>query len=212
MLLAGAGKTKLVSRIVDSYSNRPETEGLAYFYCNRNESSRRAPESIFRCLVKQLAQPRERDGHKLHQGLSDIYQKKKQTGFASAALTMQEAVDLIQDMTKGYAKTLLTIDALDECEEDSRAEVISAVDKLQDRSLGLKILISSRRNEDIKVQLQKAGNLGISATDNENDIKKFVQQKIHEDEQRRTKQGIRLVPEPLKEKIAMTLLEQSQGM
>ena len=34
---AGAGKTKLVSRVIDHLAKRPHDEALAYFYCSRSE-------------------------------------------------------------------------------------------------------------------------------------------------------------------------------
>lgn len=44
--------------------------------------------------------------------------------------------------------------------------------------LPVKVLISSRRNEDIKARLQDKANIGIEATDNENDICTFVLARI----------------------------------
>ncbi|KAJ5899912.1 hypothetical protein N7495_004656 [Penicillium taxi] len=70
------------------------------------------------------------------------------------------------------------------------------------------VLISSRRNEDIKFRLEQKVNIGIDATDNQGDITKFVLEKIEQ------VQGSRRIPigEKLKDKIVSTLLEKSQGM
>jgi hypothetical protein len=50
--IAGAGKTKLVSKVVDDLTSRLDdkssnNEALAYFYCDRNEEQRRDPETYF---------------------------------------------------------------------------------------------------------------------------------------------------------------------
>ncbi|KAB5524005.1 hypothetical protein GE09DRAFT_486540 [Coniochaeta sp. 2T2.1] len=59
--LAGAGKTKLSSKVVDDVRSRlsdPEDqETLAHFYCDANRSSHKTALAILRSLVKQLSAP-----------------------------------------------------------------------------------------------------------------------------------------------------------
>src|SRR5579871_6444231 len=45
VLLAGAGKTKLTANVINHLSNLPDDQAVAYFYCSRNEESRRDPEN-----------------------------------------------------------------------------------------------------------------------------------------------------------------------
>src|SRR5689334_11737855 len=86
---AGAGKTKLVSRVIDHVSNDPRDQALAYFYCNHNESTRRDPKNILRSFVKQLSISPSTGT--VHNALLEIYEKKKRAGFASAVLTFEDS-------------------------------------------------------------------------------------------------------------------------
>ncbi|KAK2767853.1 hypothetical protein FQN53_006444 [Emmonsiellopsis sp. PD_33] len=205
--IPGAGKTKLISRAIDEFETRPDSVGLAYFYCNRNESSRRQPENVIRSFVKQLST--SRNGDAIPDTLEEIYQKKRATGFASAKLSFEESGDLLLELVQGYSRTVLILDALDECEENTRRSLLKWFNRIIiNQAQHLKILISSRRDGDIQHQLGKEANIGIEATDNENDISKFVLERIVESQDDRQYP----IPDCLQEEIVQTLLEKSQGM
>ena len=204
--VAGAGKTKLVANVIDHFSNRPHNEALAYFYCNRNEELRRDPENVLRSFVKQLSI--SRDEQAIQDALVEIYKKKKRTGFSSAQLTYEEAESLLSNLMQAYSRTTLVLDALDECRESSRFALIDTFGRLITVSSQLKILISSRRDQDIKLQLEKKANIGIEATDNQDDISKFVLVRINEDQQRRRI----ALSDILRKQIVETLLDKSRGM
>jgi Cdc6-like AAA superfamily ATPase len=204
--LAGAGKTKLVATVIDSFFSRPYEEALAYFYCDRNEESRQDPENILRSFVKQLSISQDEEA--IQDVLVEIYKKKKRTGFASSQLTFEEAESLLLNLMQAYSRTTLVLDALDECREGSRSMLIDSFARLIKVSPQLKIFISSRRDKDIKLQLEKESNVGIEATDNQDDISKFVLARIDEDQQRRR----RPFSDKLRRQIFETLLDKSQGM
>ena len=204
--VAGAGKTKLVANVIDHFSNRPHNEALAYFYCNRNEESRRDPENVLRSFVKQLSI--SRDEQAIQDALVEIYKKKQRSGFASAQLTYEEAESLLSKLMQAYSRTTLVLDALDECREGSRLALIDTFRRLIELSSQLKILISSRRDQDIKLQLEMEASVGIEATDSQDDISKFVLARIGEDQERRR----RPLSDTLRQEIVETLLDKSQGM
>jgi hypothetical protein len=52
-----------------------EDEAVAYFYCNRNEESRRNPQNVLRSLVKQLAV--SPDMGAIHTILVELFNKKQ---------------------------------------------------------------------------------------------------------------------------------------
>jgi hypothetical protein len=203
---AGAGKTKLVSRVIDHISKNPCDQALAYFYCNRNESTRRDPENILRSFVKQLSMSSSTST--VHNALVEIYKKKERAGFASAKLTFEDSQSLLLVLIQEYSQTILVLDALDESDERVRVELIGFFNYLVAKSQHLKIFISSRRDDDIKCQLEKKANIGIEATDNSDDISKFVAEKIHQGQKHRRKP----ISENLRNEIVQTLLEKSQGM
>src|SRR5437667_4609582 len=112
-LLAGAGKTKLSSRVIDYVSqNSPHDQAMAYFYCNRNDTTRRSPEIILRSFVKQLSIS-QGEGT-IHNALVEVYNVKKRGGFASAKLTFEDCKSLLPALIQTYPRTLLVLDALDE--------------------------------------------------------------------------------------------------
>jgi len=137
-----------------------------------------------------------------------MYKEKQATGFASTQLRYREAEDLLLELMRPYSRTTLVVDALDECRKESRSKLITTFNRLIQRQPHLKVFISSRRDGDIKHQLQKEANFGIEATDNQDDIAKFVYDTI------KTKQKKRRLPlsDELCEQIVETLLHKSRGM
>ena len=101
------------------------------------------------------------------------------------------------------------MDALDECERKARFEFMNILDKLvAESSKPVKILISSRRDRDIKRHFESRPNLEISATNNRDDIAMFVNHEITANEGCwKAEMG----PE-LKKLICNTLVEKSGGM
>jgi peptidyl-tRNA hydrolase len=182
---------------------------VAYFYCNRNEEQRRDPENVLRSFIRQLSTSPETDA--IHDSLIQLYKEQHKTQrqrYSSTKMPLRDRETLVQQLINTYSHTILVIDALDECYEKTRIQFIAVLDELVRKSSRLKILISSRKNEDIKYQLEKKLNVGISATDNQNDISKFVATAIKEDE--RTRRNA--IPSELKGKIVQTLLDKSDGM
>jgi hypothetical protein len=207
--IAGAGKTKLVSKVIDDLTSRPldVAEARAYFYCDRNQEPYRKPENILRSFVKQLSIPStDEDG--IHSCLVELYNQKSRDGFASERIDLVESEALLLQLIQTYSRTTLVLDALDECHDDSRVKIIELFDRLLKSSKSLKIFISSRRDDNIKWRLEKKTNIGIEATDNHSDISKFVAEAIREDQKKRRNQ----IPADLQQEIIDTLLVKSNGM
>jgi hypothetical protein len=111
-------------------------------------------------------------------------------------------------LVQAYSRTILVLDALDETHKQPRAELIDTFGDLINESPQLKIFISSRRDDDIKSQLAKGANVGIEATDNENDIGKFVMDQIDQAQKHRRNP----ISPDLRQDIIQVLLDKSQGM
>ena len=211
---AGAGKTKLVSTVVSSLqqglSEGPQREALAYFYCDRNQADRQSPEQIMRSYVRQLSTPRDSD--MIPSCIGKCYAEKERPGFASSSLTFQECCALVRELITMYTKVTLVLDALDECDRSTRHHLINEIHNLASGSTPcvIKVFVSSRPDRDIKHRFQVGPNVCISATDNREDIKKFLVSAINNSPQYWLAE-VTSAP-GLQEEIVNTLHEKADGM
>jgi hypothetical protein len=206
-MIAGAGKTYLTSRVIDEIQDvlksNPNHEGLAFFYCNRNETERQEPLSVLRSFVRQLSTIAH-DEDSMQKNLRQLH---IQTRLKASELSMDICKGLLLEFINLYPKTTLILDALDECDKRKRGVLIEIFDYfLNHASRPVKIFISSRPDGDIKERFKSRANIEIQATDNHDDIATFVESEITK--HRRWK---KISPE-LQAEIVETLQEHSQGM
>jgi Cdc6-like AAA superfamily ATPase len=206
-MIAGTGKTYLTSRVIDgirdALKKNPNHEGLAFFYCNRNEAERQEPLSVLRSFVRQLSTiANEEDSVQ-----KNLRQLHIQTRLKASELSMDVCKGLLLEFINLYPKTTLVLDALDECDKRKRGVLIETFDYFLDHALRpIKIFISSRPDGDIKERFKGRVNIEIQATDNHDDIATFVQSEITK--HRRWKK----ISPRLQEEIVETLQKRSQGM
>ncbi|KAK4235733.1 hypothetical protein C8A03DRAFT_17559, partial [Achaetomium macrosporum] len=203
----GAGKTFLASQVVDHVQAildaSPNHEGFAFFYCNRHETDRRKPLSILRSYVCQLSTVASTPGE-MRGKLRNLY---RETRLRGSHLTLEACKEQLLESVNLYPRTTLVLDALDECEPDTRSCLVDTLEFLLQRSeRPLKIFISSRPDGDIRDRFLSRPNIEIQATDNQDDITKFVNEEII----KRRRWG-KLSP-ALREDIVKTLLHGTQGM
>jgi hypothetical protein len=151
--------------------------GLAFFYCSRNtaEPNRSIPKLILASLARQLSNVKPEQP--LLQPALQLYEHRKARGFASRSLIIPETRDLIIQLTKCYPRITLIIDALDECDPETRFELLEALQMILQASKNVvKIFISSRSDQDIVFHLTDYPNLEISSERNGDDIAYFVEE------------------------------------
>jgi hypothetical protein len=204
---AGTGKTYLTSRVIDEFrdtlNSARNNEGLAFFYCNRNEATRRNPLLVVRSFVRQLSTAFAHEGS-IHKDLKSFCTQSRING---SEPTMANCKELLLKLLNSYPQTTLVLDALDECEKEKRGELIEVFRHLlENASRPVKIFISSRPDGDIKEVLKENANVYIQATDNSHDISIFVQNEIIK--HRKWKK----MDPTLREEIIDTLQEGGQGM
>jgi len=210
-ILAGAGKSKLVSTVVDSLRgtlrNAQNDESLAYFYCDRNQSDRRNPVLILNSLVKQLSTSQSCDA--IQPSLVQLHAEKEITGFASNEINIEESEKILPELVNVHPQTTIVPDALDECDRRTRGRLIEVLDGLLEQSSKpIKIFISSRPDQDIKDRFDSEPNVRIQATDNQSDISTFVENKIEKSPEKWRKR----ISADLRWDIRKTLVEKSNGM
>lgn len=186
----------------------PNNEAFAYFYCDRNQSDRQDPSSILSSFVRQLSTPRNHDGAIPH-SIIKMYNQKEQTAFASGKLKLEESQIFLAELFQIYSQVTLIVDALDECDKKTRSGFIDVLDKfIVESSKPVKILISSRRDKDIKHCFEGGPNLEIRAIDNQDDIAMFVKHEVTASEKFWQDE----MSFELKDLVCSTLVERSGGM
>lgn len=191
-------------------SNSTSKRAFAFFYCRRAEAERRKPENILRSFLKQLALLNGKSLSTLH----TKYMEKKRQGFLSNSLSLTECQELLIKMISQFSMTILILDALDECEEDSRHSFMAVLNRFVEQNLPVRIIISSRPDDDISAEFRDGTNFKLSATDNSYDIMTFVQGKM--EEYRNSKKSKRRMNSAISEKLEKQIIDvfkdKSDGM
>ncbi|KAI1115050.1 hypothetical protein F5Y14DRAFT_450409 [Nemania sp. NC0429] len=206
----GSGKTYLTSRVIDeieaTLTGRANDESFAFFYCSRNEENRRNALDVLRSYVRQLSRtPQKLDF--INPQLKDLYMKYKLT---YSGWTLGSCQACLVNLLNLYPRTILILDALDECHPEERTNLLDFFNSVpRQTSKPVSIFISSRPEGDIRDCLIDLPNIEIQATDNEEDIAKFVSKSIETN-------GRWKIPlqrnQNLKDEVIQTLLIRSNGM
>ncbi|KAI3529843.1 hypothetical protein CSPX01_15222 [Colletotrichum filicis] len=182
----GTGKSFLSSKVIDHYrihdkfassSSSEPSVGLAFFYCNSSDRNRQSFESILRSYVRQLG---EVTGHpeSIHKELFKLYQSRQ----IQSDITREDCKKALVEMIKSYPRTVLILDALDECNKDTRRDIVELFELLVKKTKSLKIFIASRPEHDISDHLRSFQELSptitINTSDNQGDIEKFVNTEV----------------------------------
>jgi len=200
-------RSMLIQQLLDDF-RKGQNPNPVYFYCARSsaEPKRADPESILLNIVKQMSclEPGEPI-------LGPVRERYKQRD-ASGSLGLEECTDIIINLIKDRPLTTIVLDALDECDEEKRPDLLEALTEILQRSTNLvKIFVSSRNDHDIVCQLTEYPNLEIQANKNHEDIVKFVHSEI-EHSMRIRKATFGTISTTLKQRVIQVLCDGAQGM
>ena len=145
-----------------------------FFYCTRNaaEPERSKPKSILASIIGQLScvQP----GASLLAPVIKMY-KIQGEGFETSGIDLDDSKDLIISMIETYDMATIVIDALDECDPQTRQDLLDTLEVILRESLGLvKIFVSSRDDQDIVDTLRNYPNMEVSSQKNSADTSSCV--------------------------------------
>lgn len=151
-------------------------------------------------------------GSEFLQPIVDKYQERKKEGFVTGPLDADECRDLIIQLLPNYRQSNIVIDALDECDKQTRSKLLSVLATIMESMPDLvKIFISSRDDDDIVLKLNRRPTIRISSKDNSGDIERFVQSEIEKRiSSRELLHG--KVSESLKGHVIKTLINGADGM
>lgn len=213
ILSAGAGKTKLSSKVIDNakaHLNRSrKKEAMVYFYCDRNRSDHRDPASIIRSFIRQLSADTDtkEDVCKI---VDEHWRSEKLKGFPSKELAFDNCKKFLPMLVAAHAKTIMVLDGLDECDRESRHDLISLLKNLaDDPSCLVKIFISSREDRDLFQNFISRTHLRVQANDNGDDIKTYVLAHLQNTSNSWFREKL---PQELKASILRTFSDKSDGM
>lgn len=216
-VLVGAGKSTLVSIIIDEISTRitaANEERLSYFYCNKasRPTELESPSTILRSIVKQLSRFDD-------EPIMDLVANKYKEKIGAGHLNRPECVEIIRKLTNLYPMTTIIIDGLDEAPKEMRSDFLTDLHEIMTQSLSLvKVFVASRSEPDIKLRFGDfenediASSLRMGIDDNTEDIQRFVHERLAEDIKTHRLLPGTTVTEGLKQKIASTLISKAQGM
>lgn len=153
---------------------------LAYFYCNYKEDQRRDPASIVRSLVKQLClrTPGIGSSSSFPDPVLSLYNKRKADADLSNTLSINECKDLLIRLSAGFRRTTIIVDALDECDPDTRGKLCDLLTDVVSSSMGVKIFITSRDDGDLRTKFEESPNVYIQERDNSDDINCYIEGEI----------------------------------
>lgn len=193
--------------MIKNFERCSHDEALVYFYCDRNKAEYRDPIFILRSFIRQLSLSQSKNA--IHNSIVDLYNQEQNIGFASDKINMTEAQTILLNLISTYPNTYFIVDALDECDKETRNRFIDILNFFVLESPNpVKIFISSRPDQDIVHRFGHGPNVAIRATDNHDDIVKFVNQEIRESPPHWRER----IDDELKRVICESLIEKSNGM
>jgi hypothetical protein len=208
-------RSSVIEYLIKESSSNTQSALISYFYCARNaaESERSDPDEILRSILKQLSC--SLPDLPIRTPVAKAYTKKREeaevNGCEPEKLTLVESVELILALLENNPATII-VDALDECDMARRHEFLMALDKIIGESANLvKVFVSSRDDHDIVCRLTGSPNVYIRASDNGEDIERFVRSEVTQSvKAKRLLSGN--VSEELQSQIIDALIGGAQGM
>lgn len=188
-----------------TFVDKDPNQAFAFFYFKRDDSSRNTALSCLRSIVRQLSTSPGRPGHiqaTLRKLCIECQKKGRELSWDLSKQQLEESLHI-------FPRTTIIIDALDECTEDHRTDLVGIFSDLMATSTRLLVFISGRPDTTgIQRALQNRTVLKIGTEDNQDDIERYVREKIANhrgwDDFRDT--------ESTKETFILTLRKKSQGM
>ena len=182
----GIGKTMISSFLVQELAHLAEQSlqmTLAYYFCDDKDDKRRTATAILRGLLLQLLRQRP----VLFKHIQPGFDMSRDTLFTNFHSLWRVFVSVVQDPEADDVYCL--IDALDECEKESRqlflTSLTSFFDLQQNITTSVKFIVTSRRENDIEEELLSADNpyvqdLHIDKGNVNRDLYKFINVKVNQ--------------------------------
>ena len=206
----GIGKTMISSFMVAELAHLAELSSqmtLAYYFCDDKDERRRTATAILRGLLLQLLRQRPI----LFKYIQDDFNLSRDSLFTNFHALWRIFDGIVKDPEAGEVFCL--VDALDECEKESRQLFLTHFTNLfcsaESKKGAFKFLVTSRREIDIEESFSAASpaiqNLQVDSGKVNDDLSKFIDFKVDKLSKKKRYQ-------PMQDRIKSALTEKAGGI
>lgn len=202
--IPGAGKTILAASVIEEALQWASPAiAVAFVYCDYKDATTQDPIQILGALAKQIARQNEQSFEKLEA----FYNNHHPKGEESAPYDAQNLRDLVLEMSKFYERTMMIVDALDECGDYTSAVIELLASLVEAEGTTIQSVFLSRDEPEIRDFLDEHAQISIAA--HTADVELYVAAEIAK--RLRTKR-LRIKDQSLKEDIMERLVTGANGM
>ncbi|KLU88296.1 hypothetical protein MAPG_07283 [Magnaporthiopsis poae ATCC 64411] len=172
---AGAGKTVMVSAVVDYICTRIDRSrvAVAFVYCEHSDPTSRSEVGVLSSITRQLV---EQCAHMP----SEIRAFRDRYAGGVIRPTVEERIGLVRLLAQRFDRTYILIDALDECTEKDQSNILRYTSTLE---RDIRLLITSRPVLDLQDTFSSLCRIDITA--HESDIRVYLESEIDTDKRMR---------------------------
>ncbi|KAH7160715.1 hypothetical protein EDB81DRAFT_713509 [Dactylonectria macrodidyma] len=204
--IPGAGKTVLAGAVVQealSRSHRVKDVAVSYFFCDYKEADTGEPANILGAVAHQLALQKPEAFDILSHYCDELHPPT----YLPQMPDSEELRSKIGKMTELFNQTIIIIDGLDEC-GDNTHDVVETLVQLAEYSTNVSMALFSRDHFNIRSQLEGTfKHIQIAA--HTDDIRLYVWEEL---ERRIQTNRLRISNSEVRDEIAETLVQEAKGM
>jgi hypothetical protein len=164
--IPGAGKTMAAAIAIEYLCRSAESEdiGVAYVFCNYKAQAEHTSYALVAALLKQFTRSRPNQAGVVVQ----MYEKHQKQ---NTKPPLNEITAALQTVCSSYPAAYVVLDALDECRNSTRDEVLNILRQLQMKA-DVRLLCTSRFIPEIEQKFRSDPVLEVRAS--EQDIRRYV--------------------------------------
>jgi len=163
-----------VDKLCDTAGER--SIAVSCFYVDFAAREEQTPTNILGSLLKQIVGGLE----KVPDEISRAFQDHKKV-IGGRGLRVAEIVEMLQTVT-ALKPTFICVDALDECVEGHRSEVLDSLRRILEKSPNTRIFLTGRRHIRGEIETHYGGRAAVlSIKPNSDDIVGYVQMRLSKD-------------------------------
>jgi len=164
----------VVDRLCDRARER--NAAVACFYVDFAAREEQSPTNMLGALLKQIVGGLE----KIPDGIKETFQDYKKV-IGGRGLRVAEIVGMLQTVTS-LRPTFICVDALDECVERHRPEVLGSLRQILEKSPNTRIFLTGRRHIRGEIESCLGGRLAIlSVKPSDDDIVGYIRMRLRKD-------------------------------